>query len=55
MSLLGIPGLKTLGSIDPFRIKKVHLEQDNPNVNLKMELKDAIVTGLSKSTLTKAG
>ncbi|KAM7361046.1 protein takeout-like isoform 2-T2 [Cochliomyia hominivorax] len=51
----GVPGLKSLGSIDPYRVKKIHLEQDSHNINLKVDLKDAIFTGLSKSSVIKAG
>ncbi|XP_065358846.1 protein takeout [Calliphora vicina] len=50
----GIPGLKNLGSIDPFHVKKVNLEQNNQNINLKINLKDVIFTGLSQTTITKA-
>ncbi|XP_023307738.2 protein takeout-like [Lucilia cuprina] len=50
----GIPGLKNFGSIDPFHVKKIHLEQNNPNINFKMDLKDVIITGLGQATIAKA-
>ncbi|KNC20584.1 hypothetical protein FF38_00427 [Lucilia cuprina] len=50
----GIPGLKNFGSIDPFHVKKIHLEQNNPNINFKMDLKDVIITGLGHATIAKA-
>lgn len=49
-----MPGLKNLDTIDPFHVKKVHLEQNNPNINMKLDAKDITVTGLSQTKITKA-
>lgn len=49
----GVPGLKTVGKIDPFNVKKIHLEQSQGNVDFKADFKNVVVNGLSHAQVER--
>ncbi|XP_013110209.1 circadian clock-controlled protein daywake [Stomoxys calcitrans] len=46
-----VPGVKWI-SIDPYKIKRIHVKVDTPIVNLDMDFKKIVITGLINSKVT---
>ncbi|XP_075169624.1 protein takeout-like [Haematobia irritans] len=50
-----IPGSKAFSSLDPLKLKKIHVDQSESLVTIDLDVYDIIATGLSSSSIQNVG